>query len=265
MRNWLADALDTLKVGSPILMYHGVGTPAAHGEPRYTVSRTALGGHLDALQTAGVPVVSLPALLGGDRGVCLTFDDGEATVAREAAPLVARHRFPATVYVTAGFVGTPGYLTAGALRELRDAGWTIGAHGRTHRYLPDLDPADLTDELDGARAALEDQLGAPVLHVSLPGGRGDARVTAAARAAGYVSVATSRPGLNRRVDPDGLERFAIRAGDDAARVLRLARGELRAITRELAAARALELGKRLLGNRRYEQARSRALALLGRE
>jgi peptidoglycan/xylan/chitin deacetylase (PgdA/CDA1 family) len=250
--------------GSPILMYHGVGAPAPHGEPRYTVSAAGLDAQLRALEVAGVPVVALGALLAGARGVCLTFDDGEATVARAAAPILARYHAPAVAYVTSGFVGQPGYVTAAALRELAAAGWTVGAHGRTHRYLADLEAADLDDELRGARAELEDLLGAPVVHLSLPGGRGDARVAAAAVAAGYASVATSRPGLNRRIDPRGLERFVVGARDDAARVLKLARGDVPTVAAEVVTTAALAAPKRLLGNRRYEQVRGVALMLLGR-
>jgi peptidoglycan/xylan/chitin deacetylase (PgdA/CDA1 family) len=250
--------------GAPILMYHGVGAPAAHGEARYTVSGAALGAHLAALADAGLRPVGLPALLGGARGVCLSFDDGEASVARLAAPLLAAAGAVGVAYVTSGFLGTPGYLDAAALRTLAAAGWTVGAHGRTHRFLSDLPAGDLADELAGARRDLEDVLGAPVRHLSLPGGRGGARVTAAARAAGYVSVATSAPGLNRRLTPLGLQRLIVQQADRPARVAALARGHLPTLLPEVAQVAALGAAKRLLGNARYEGLRARVLDLVRR-
>jgi peptidoglycan/xylan/chitin deacetylase (PgdA/CDA1 family) len=234
----------------PILMYHGVGACAPHGEASYTVGRDALLAQLRHLDALRVPLISLPQLLGGGHGVTLTFDDGEETALTVAAPLLARFGGVGVAYVTSDWLGTPGYL---------NAAWTIGAHGRTHRFLSDLPAAELRDELRGAKAALEDVLGAPVCDLSLPGGRGDRRVLAAAREAGYTSVATSIPGLNRRLEPGCLERLAVRASDDIVHVGRLATGHLPTVYRQAAATGALAAAKRLLGNRRYEQVRALAL------
>jgi len=248
----------------PILMYHGLDAPAAHGEARYTVSRDAFRDQLRHLDALRVPIVSLPQLLGSANGVTISFDDGEATVFAKAAPLLAQFGGVGVAYVTSDWVGTPGYLSVAHLRQLAGLAWTIGAHGRRHRYLVDLGDRELDDELRGARAALEDALGAPVVDLSLPGGRGNARVFRAARAAGYTSIATSVPGVNRGLDPCALERLTVQAGDDFVRVGRLATGHLQTVYGEVAMAGALDLAKRVLGNQRYEQVRSYALRLLRR-
>ena len=248
----------------PILMYHGLDAPAAHGEGRYTVGRDAFHDQLRHLDALRVPIVSLPQLLGGADGVTLSFDDGEETVYSKAAPLVAHFGGVGVAYVTSDWVGTPGYLSVAHLRQLAGLAWTIGAHGRSHRYLVDLADRELEDELRGARQALEDALGAPVVDLSLPGGRGSTRVFRAARAAGYTSVATSVPGLNRSLDPGCLERLTVQAGDDFVRVGRLATGHLPTVYAEVAVVGALDLAKRVLGNQRYEQVRGLALRVLRR-
>jgi peptidoglycan/xylan/chitin deacetylase (PgdA/CDA1 family) len=248
----------------PILMYHGLDAPAPHGEARYTVRRAAFRDQLRHLDALRVPIVSLPQLLGGADGVTLSFDDGEASVFGQAAPLLAQFGGVGVAYVTSDWVGTPGYLSRAHLRQLAGLAWTIGAHGRSHRYLNDLDDRELREELEGARVVLEDALGAPVVDLSLPGGRGDRRVLAAARAAGYTSVATSVPGLNRPLRAAELERLTVQAGDDFVRVGRLATGHLPTIAREVAVVGALDLAKRALGNRRYEQVRGLALRVLRR-
>jgi glycosyltransferase involved in cell wall biosynthesis len=71
------------------------------------------------------------------------------------------------------------------LVSLRDAGWEIGSHTRTHPRLTELDDAELAAELEGSRAELSERLGAPPAAIAYPYGDVDDRVAAAARAAGY--------------------------------------------------------------------------------
>jgi len=81
-------------------------------------------------------------------------------------------------------------------------------------------------------------------------------VLAAAARAGYASIATSRPGLNRRVRPQALARLVVRAGDAPERVLRLARGDGPTVAQAIITVGALDAAKWLLGNRRYGAARA---------
>ena len=48
-----------------------------------------------------------------NRSVCITFDDGCETDLIAAAPVLRESGFSATFYLTAGFLGTPGYLDRG--------------------------------------------------------------------------------------------------------------------------------------------------------
>jgi hypothetical protein len=60
--------------------------------------------------------------------VCITFDDGCETDLIAAAPVLREFGLNATFYLTAGFVGTPGYLNAGQVRDLDSQGFQIGCH-----------------------------------------------------------------------------------------------------------------------------------------
>jgi peptidoglycan/xylan/chitin deacetylase (PgdA/CDA1 family) len=89
-------------------MYHRVAeSPADPLELCVTPSRFAE--HLELLQSAG-EIVPLRELLSARRGsgprFALTFDDGYADNALEAAPLLAKHDAHATVFVVAGAVGS---------------------------------------------------------------------------------------------------------------------------------------------------------------
>jgi peptidoglycan/xylan/chitin deacetylase (PgdA/CDA1 family) len=251
-----------------VLMYHGLSAPGRFGEAHYTVSPHALEALLGSvLETR--PVADLPALLDGTApsgSVVFTFDDGEASVASEALPIFQARGVRATVFVTTDWIGTEGYLGPEEISRLVDAGWTVGSHGATHRFLSDLTDLEVRDELYRSRDALAEVLGELPEHGSLPGGRGDARVVRAARRAGYRSLATSTPGRNRLPlpCPFAIRRTLVLGAWSPKRVLRLALGEPLPHLALVARQALLGSAKRLVGNERYRLLRSRAFALLGR-
>ncbi len=75
---------------------------------------------------------------------------------------------------------------------------TIGAHTMTHPRLAKLDEAAMIEEIDRSRAAIEAGIGQPVRHFAYPVGdptSAGPREFAAARALGFASAVTTRPGL----------------------------------------------------------------------
>ncbi|HLI76788.1 MAG TPA: polysaccharide deacetylase family protein [Acidobacteriaceae bacterium] len=138
-----------------------------------------------------------PLLESGDPDILrpeITFDDGHASDAQHALPTLQRFGLRATFFITAGWTGQrAGFMTWPQLRELQRAGHQIGAHGVTHALLTACSPAELVEELSGARKRLEDGLGMEVRTMSLPGGRTNRRVLQACERAGYLQVFTSMP------------------------------------------------------------------------
>jgi peptidoglycan/xylan/chitin deacetylase (PgdA/CDA1 family) len=124
--------------------------------------------------------------------VCITFDDGCETDLIAAAPLLRQFAFNATFYLTAGFLGAAGHLTADQVRDLDSQGFEIGCHSMTHPYLSDLPEPELKREIVDAKLQLEQILGHPIEHFSCPGGRFDRRTLEMARRAGFQTVANSR-------------------------------------------------------------------------
>ena len=78
------------------------------------------------------------------------------------------------------------------LRELHQAGHTIGSHTHTHPMLTGCGNRSLRNELEVSKRLLEDLIGDEVDCISIPSGRVDRRVLAACKAAGYRRVYTSR-------------------------------------------------------------------------
>lgn len=111
-------------------------------------------------------VVPLADLLAGPRfarpAVAITFDDGFRSLLTVAAPLLERHGFPATAFVTTRWLESGDeaavaaneaeLLTPDDVRELAAKGVEIGSHGHTHADLGRLSPsiveADLVASLD---------------------------------------------------------------------------------------------------------------------
>ena len=247
----------------PVLMYHGLHEGAAacgSWDPVYSLASDAFARQLDWLAAHGYRSVSLADLAGGllpPRGVLISFDDGDASNLEVAVPMLRERGFAAVFFITSGFLGRPGMLAPDEVPALRAAGMEIGSHGASHRYLADLDASSLAGELAASQACLEALAGTPVTALALPGGRGGERERRAALAQGYRWLFGSAPGPNRKPRPgQWLERLAIRR--DLALAEFAALVEWRGPLPRIAAARhrLLGLGKRLLGNARYERLRT---------
>ena len=251
----------------PMLMYHELadkGRPLCRpdeGYRRYCVEASTFGDHLGWLASNGLRGASVSQAMdasGAGRGVAITFDDGCETDLIAAAPRLAEAGFGATFFVVSGWVGRAGFLAKSQLRELHALGFEIGAHSRSHAYLPDLPARAMREEIEGSKAELEDLVGERVDHFSCPGGRWSPAVADVAREAGFRSVSTSRLGLvTASSDPFSLPRTAILDGMTMVDFSRICRGQ--GLWTRQARSQVLAAFKRVLGNSLYERARSAAL------
>lgn len=124
----------------------------------------------------------------------ITFDDGEQSQFHNALPLLAKHGFKTTYFVTPGLIGTAAkFLGWDDLKTLQAAGHSVQSHGWSHKFLTFCSEAELTRELRASKQSLEENLGSPVEEISVPGGRWNRRVLQACAAAGYRRVYVSDP------------------------------------------------------------------------
>ena len=136
----------------------------------------------------------------------------EARAAVEALPPAERQRFEVELAEVAREhgPGEAGGAAAGAAAGAADAdstvdaatvdaatlaaaGHEIGFHTRAHRVLTELPDAELAHELSHGRDELAAAAGAQLTSLAYPFGVADARVAAAARAAGYEAAFTVAP------------------------------------------------------------------------
>jgi len=125
------------------------------------------------------------------RTVCLTFDDGYASVYTDAFPALQVQGMTATVFLTVGardgrherLPSLQGreMLSWSEIREMAAAGIAFGAHACLHRDLTRLTAREVEDEMAGSKAVIEDRLGMAVRGFAYPFGRFDASSRAIAR------------------------------------------------------------------------------------
>ncbi|MBZ4017015.1 polysaccharide deacetylase family protein [Streptomyces purpurogeneiscleroticus] len=251
----------------PILMYHAVAHKPAPATHALSVAPGAFAEQMAVLDDEGYHPLTTAQLAaawrdGGalpDRPVLITFDDGYEGVHRHALPVLAKYGFPATLFVSTGWLPGP-YDTGGALdtmlgwdqvRELAAAGVEIGGHSHTHPQLDQLADDRLRSEVLRCKAIVAEQLGAAPVSFAYPYGYSSRRVRRTVRAAGFhQSLAVGNDLAGRRQGPYALRRLTVRRSTDLAEFRRIVAGE--AIGRTFAKDRVLTKGYALL--RRSRQA-----------
>jgi peptidoglycan/xylan/chitin deacetylase (PgdA/CDA1 family) len=170
--------------GICILTFHGIGQPEralANGEEKFWLSASSFEAVLD--------------LVRGRRGVEITFDDSNSSDFKEGLPALLKRGMRATFFVVSQRIDAPGFLTTDQVRQLIEAGMSIGSHGAMHRPWAELHATDLRYELIESRKQLENVIGARVEEAACPFGSYNRRVLKALRHAGYTKVYTSDDGL----------------------------------------------------------------------
>jgi peptidoglycan/xylan/chitin deacetylase (PgdA/CDA1 family) len=146
----------------------------------------------------------------------ITFDDGFRDNLTVALPLLEKYGLPMTLFVTAGFIGRDGYLSAHELREIsRHPLVTIGAHGLWHRHFTRLTADEARLELVESRWLLGGITGATVDLMAWPYGECNAELERLSAECGYraswsVWKGTNKTHSRRRVPlgrNDNLPRF----------------------------------------------------------
>jgi peptidoglycan/xylan/chitin deacetylase (PgdA/CDA1 family) len=189
-------------VTPPVLCYHRIGGPLELGVTR--VGRSVFERQMTALARAGWRTLTLAGFANSQptahapRTFLLTFDDGYASLAEHAYPVLERLGFTATTFVITDFIGRDNtwdvrytwrrlpHLDWLEIERWQARGFGFASHGARHRRLTWLDDGAVADELGRARQALVDRLGADAGRaIAYPFGAVDERVQRLAEHAGY--------------------------------------------------------------------------------
>ncbi|OIJ64147.1 polysaccharide deacetylase family protein [Streptomyces mangrovisoli] len=256
----------------PILMYHAVATAPNDATRVLSVAPEAFAEQMALIGDLGLTPVNTAELAaawrrGGvlpKRPVLITFDDGYEGVHRHALPVLAEHGFPATLFVSTGWIkgahdmggGLDTMLDWQQVRELASAGVEIGGHSHTHPQLDQIDDEALAGELVRCKEIVADELGGEPVSFAYPYGYSSRRVRQAVRDAGFAQALAVGNGLARRAQgPYALRRLTVRRTTSVQEFERLVEG--RAITRNFVRDRALTKGYAMV--RRARQVRRKAI------
>lgn len=217
-----------------ILMYHSIE------KSNRTVDRMGLAVHPDAfyahikyLHDNGFKVLGLSELACmiinqtnmPRESVVITFDDGYKSILTSAAPILRKFGFTATLFINIDFMENRiprnlywhdwPVLNWQEVRQLIDAGISIGSHGLTHRRLAGLSDAEIKNEIEESRGIIEKNAQIEINTFSYPNGSFDNRVKSILKDNGFLCSCSSIEGVNTIIsDIFALNRTEITGFDD---------------------------------------------------
>lgn len=246
------------------LTYHklcaGAGTG---GRDFYTVTRDQLALHFQALAAAGRQCVPVSALREGaalpPNNFILSFDDGTADHFEMVLPLLRERGWTATFFVPTGKLNKPGHLTEVQVRELAQAGHTIGCHSHDHRRLDLATDDQMREQIGRSQQIIGNLIGGKPWLFAPVGGFMNEHVREVALGFGLEVIRTMRWGYNKTPDLTALETIPINRHTDAPKFQKIL---------EARQTRYLYFGKQamkaLVPSRAYEKLRTLLFKLAGR-
>jgi peptidoglycan/xylan/chitin deacetylase (PgdA/CDA1 family) len=181
-----------------VLTYHAID----ESESVLSVSPGQLRAHLEIIARSGRRVLPASRLASGfeeaapveDGSFVLTFDDGYASVARDAAPLLREFGFPYAIFLVTNWVGRdnswpsqPAWVPRAPLADweqiasLVEEGAEIGAHTADHVRLAGAPEVLVRQQIDESVVEIERRLGVVPRLFAYPSGSVDASARQIAR------------------------------------------------------------------------------------
>ncbi len=233
------DVWKRLTEGTPILLYHAIGT---RGEPAgaFVMPARRFASHMKWIRRLGYVPLSLDDFLACQcthtfppaRSVVITFDDGYADNFAHAFPILKQYNIPASIFLVSQYVDQANHWDAEGelahrplmnwrqIQEMDAQGIRFGAHTRTHVDLTAAPPSQAEIEIASSRTDIESELGRPVETFAYPFGRHDPAVQEMVVRSDYVAGCTVDAGLNTPTTPaHALRRSEIQGHDPVMRLM----------------------------------------------
>lgn len=165
----------------PILCYHQIRPYKENDSPtakQYIVPPAAFHDQMRALHDSGyttiLPDQLVQYLLTGvglpDKSVLISFDDGCDEQFDVTKEILAPYGMKAAYFIMTVAINRPNYMKAEQIKELSDAGHTIGLHTWDHHNVKKYAGPDWVQQIEKPKAALEKITGKPVQYFAYPFG-----------------------------------------------------------------------------------------------
>ncbi|SEB53292.1 polysaccharide deacetylase family protein [Paenibacillus sp. GP183] len=207
------------EVSIPVLNYHSIGVTQGN---TLVLDPKKLTQQMEYLAEQGYSPLTLSDFIlmlekkkpAPAKPVLLTFDDGYIDNYEQAMPILKRHGFPATIFISPGTIGQEGKVNWMQLKEMHEAGWDIQPHGMTHPHLPELTAAEQKGEITQSRRQIEQQLGTKADIFCYPYGEFNKQTLAILKEEGFRYAFTIRQGrTTSSQDPFHLKRIYVNSED----------------------------------------------------
>lgn len=184
----------------PMLAYHQV----SELDDIYSVTPSQFEEQMEYLQKNGYHAISLEDLFNSYEGkgylpakpVIITFDDGYADNYLAALPIMEKHNMSATVFIVPSLIGTLDYLSWEQVVQMQERHTEIGSHTMSHVGMNEISAEEQRLEAATSKAALEQQLGKPILFFAYPYGQFSTTAQQILKETGYKGACSGIAGLN---------------------------------------------------------------------
>ena len=120
--------------------------------------------------------------------VVLTFDDGNVSDLTTVTPILKKHGFSATFYITSGWIGRERRLTWEQVKELDAQGFEIGNHSSSHPNMLHISDKEIHEQIASFDRALKEHGIRRATSFAYPGEHHDRRIVKALTEAGYTNA-----------------------------------------------------------------------------
>jgi peptidoglycan/xylan/chitin deacetylase (PgdA/CDA1 family) len=165
----------------PVLCYHQIRDYKASDSrtaKAYIVPPDVFNAQMQALADSGYQTI-LPDQLYDylvygkplpTKPVMITFDDTRLDQFTEALPAMDKHQFKAAFFIMTVSLGKPGYMSRDQVKQLADAGHTIGSHTYDHKNVKQYTVDDWVEQVQKPSQQLQSITGKPLGYFAYPFG-----------------------------------------------------------------------------------------------
>lgn len=192
--------LENYRQGVIILAYHKVDD----SNEQYSISPAEFERQISYLAESGYHTISLKDMYEAfsknqklpAKSIVITFDDGYKDNLENALPIMEKYGMKGTVFVLAGSVGQPDYLSWQDIKKMQSQKTEIGSHTFSHYNLSELDSGQQIEELKTSKTVLEEKLGTKIDFLAYPFGAYNKSAIEGLQKSGYLGACTGKYGLN---------------------------------------------------------------------